>query len=117
MNPKPCGLALALLLCLSGGGCTSSAKVAGPGGISPALVMPGAGWTGVSGADEVVWRVDPGAWEYGRNDQRLNAGRPPARRWHEWAEISNRDRTRTSNGRPREFSSTFVRTYSLRQVH
>jgi hypothetical protein len=57
-----------------------------------------------------------GTWEYGRNDARLNAGRPPIQHWAEWAEIRNRDNTRTTNGRPREFSTTFVRTYSLRQT-
>ena len=41
---------------------------------------------------------------------------PAIGHWYEWAEIRSRDRTRTTNGRPREFSTTFVRTYSLRQV-
>jgi hypothetical protein len=61
-------------------------------------------------------QTQPGTWEYGRNDARLSVGRVPMQRWHEWAEIRNRDHTRTINGRPREFSTTFVRTYSLRQV-
>jgi hypothetical protein len=120
MKAKPCGLALALLLCVSGGGCTSSEKVEAParhpGRISSSLVMQGAGWAGAGDAEGVAWRAVPGAWEYGRNDARLNAGPPSARYWHEWAEIRNHNRTRTTNGRPREFSTTFVRTYSLRQV-
>ena len=111
MNVKPIGRGLALLFCVSGGGCSTQATVDGPGRhpgqVSPSLVMPGM----------VAWRAEPGAWEYRRNDARLNAGQAPTRQWHEWAEIRNRDRTRTTNGRPREFSTTFVRTYSLRQVN
>ena len=109
MKAKPCGLALALLFCVSGGGCKSSGTVDAParhpGRISPGLVM-----------QESAWRSVPGAWEYGRNDARLSAGPPSARYWQEWAEVRNSNRTRTTNGRPREFSTTFVRTYSLRQI-
>ncbi len=86
-----------------------------PGRISPSLVMQGSG-RGVGNTDELAWRSEPGAWEYGRNDARLNPNPPSTRYWHEWAEVRNRNRTRTTNGRPREFSTTFVRTYSLRQV-
>jgi hypothetical protein len=120
MKAKPCGLTLALLFCVSGGGCKSSETVDAParhpGRISPSLVMQGAGWVGTGDAEGMALRSVPGAWEYGRNDARLNGGPPPARYWHEWAEVRNRNRTRTTNGRPREFSTTFVRTYSLRQV-
>ncbi len=120
MKAKPCGLALALLLCVSGGGCKSSETVGAParhpGRISSSLVMQGPGRAVSGHAEGVARRSVPGAWEYGRNDARLNAGPPSARYWQEWAEVSNRNRTWTTNGRPREFSTTFVRTYSLRQV-
>jgi hypothetical protein len=120
MKAKPCGLALALLFCVSGGGCTSSERVEAPprhpGRISSSLVMQGAGWAGAGDSEGMAWRAVPGAWEYGRNDARLNAGAPSARYGHEWAEVRNRNRTRTTNGRPREFSTTFVRTYSRRQI-
>jgi hypothetical protein len=68
----------------------------------------------VEQAPLLAGRGDPSAWEFGRNDGRLNVGSPPVQRV-EWSETWNRNRTFTNNGRPREFSSTFVRTYSLRR--
>jgi hypothetical protein len=118
MKSTSCYVALGLLLVLTGGGCQSPTTAgAGPGRISSNLVMPGPGWAAVSKAEGASGHIDPGAWEFGRNDERLNAGPAPVRRWHEWAEIRNRDQTRTSNGRPRDYSNTFIRTYSLRQVN
>ena len=120
MKALPCGLALALLLCVAGGGCKSSETVSAParhsGRISPSLVMSGPGWTGAGDTEGMAWRSVPGTWEYGRNDAGLNAGWAPTPSRQEWAEVTNRNRTRTTNGRPREFSTTFVGTYSLRQV-
>ncbi|MHC4218789.1 MAG: hypothetical protein ACYSU7_10085 [Planctomycetota bacterium] len=116
MKSTSCYGALGLLLVLTGGGCQSPPTGAGSGRISSNLVISGAGW-GTSEAEGGSWHIDPGAWEFGRNDERLNAGPAPVRRWHEWAEIRNRNQTRTSNGRPRDYSNTFIRTYSLRQVN
>ena len=61
-------------------------------------------------ADRPAWRVDSGGWEYGRNDELLNAGRAALIDEDGWALIRTSDRTYTSNGRPREYSSTYVRT-------
>jgi hypothetical protein len=98
---------------MSAGGCSSAPGTA-ERGISSSLVMPRAGRDRVDEAPLVAAGSDPSAWEYGRNDGRLNVGSPALERV-EWSEIFNRNHTYTSNGRPREFYSTFVRTYSLRR--
>ena len=72
--------------------------------------------TGVSPALVMATAPDSAAWEYGRNDEQLNAGRPPIA-GAGWAEIRTRDRRRTSNGQPREYSSTLTRTVTRRLSH
>jgi hypothetical protein len=111
-------IASILLVSLVGGGCasTSSTPDRHAGAVSAGLVMPGSGWSSEGTAPAPSWPVDPGAWETARNDALLNASRTPLRNENAWALITTRDRTRTSNGRPREFSTTFVRTLTLRQV-
>jgi hypothetical protein len=113
MRAIPGVAAFTVLVCMSAGGCSSSRSIAGPA-ISPSLVMPPA-LSPESGATPLLVAGDePGAWEYGRNDARLNVSAPPQQSV-EWSEIQSRQRTYTTNGRPREFSSTFLRSYSLRR--
>lgn len=111
MKGELCGVAVMLLL--GSGGCTSAP--AAPRGLGPtaSLVLPSPGaWAGVqAGAGPVS-----SGWAYGRNDLHLGVGGAAIPRERAWAVIRTRDRTRTSNGRPREFSTTWVRTYRLRQV-
>ncbi len=95
---------LGVLVTLAGSGCGTAAA---PGaasshfapGVSPSLVMS--------------TQRDTVAWEYGRNDKPLNVGQQPNRS-DGWAEIRTYDRLRTSNGRPRESSTTYTRTLTLR---
>lgn len=98
-------LILAALAALAGGCGTHAPYGAGPRPASPWLVLGG---PGLHGAAERPG--DPGAPEYGRNDVRMNASAAPAARRYEAAVIQTRDELRTTNGRPREFSTTFTRT-------
>jgi len=113
MRAIPCVAAFTVLLGVSVGGC-SSAPGTSAAGSSSSLVMPPAGGIRGEAPPLLAAGADPSAWEYGRNDGRLNVGSAAVQRL-EWSEIWNRNRTFTNNGRPREFSSTFVRTYSLRR--
>ncbi len=53
------------------------------------------------------------AWEYGRNDGTLNIDQPKISSGGH-AVIITLDRRRTTNGRPREYSSTYTRTLTTR---
>ncbi len=53
------------------------------------------------------------AWEYGRNDAPLNIEQPKISSAGV-AVIITLDRRRTTNGRPREYSSTYIRTRTTR---
>ncbi len=79
---------------------------------SPSLVLPAPRLLEFSGPD--AWPVDEGAWEFGRNDWAPTAAPSPAYAPLEWVEIRTRDRLRTNNGRPREFSTTHTRTRRTR---
>ena len=104
-----------LFAMLAGGGCGTSPTTSGaPYAISTGLVMSSGGAGHGEAAGGPAWRVDPDGWEYARNDEQLNAGRAPLIDRHGWAEIRTRDRTRTSDGRTKDFSTTLVRTYRLR---
>ena len=95
---------LGVLVTLAGSGCGTAAA---PGaasshfapGVTPSLVMS--------------TQRDKAAWEYGRNDKPRNVGQQPLIGGG-WAEIRTYDRLRTSNGRPRESSTTYTRTLTLR---
>ena len=111
------------LASIPGGGCSSSSSGPGSsarlhdtvsGDVALGLVMtgPGSGSQRVSSGS--AWRVDPDAWEYGRNDEALNIGGPGPVLGFQWAEIETNDRTRNSNGISREYSSTTVRTLRRR---
>jgi hypothetical protein len=113
MRARPCVTAFTVVLCMSAGGC-SSVPGTGEQGISASLVMPQAGRSRLAEAPPFAGGGDASAWEYGRNDARLNVSAPAVQRI-EWSEIWNRNRTFTNNGRPGEYSSRFVRTYTLQQ--
>ncbi len=79
---------------------------------SPSLVFPAPPLLAFSGPD--AWPVDEAAWEFGRNDRAPIAAPSPAYAPLEWVEIRTRDHLRTTNGRPREFSTTRTRTRRTR---
>ena len=55
-------------------------------------------------------------WEYGRNDGTLNIDQPTIAS-DGVALIITHDRRRTTNGRPREYSTTYTRTFTTRGVN
>ena len=75
------------------------------GPISTSLVMPSAALLGPA-ATASNWPADPAKWEYGRNDEALSTALVAPAREVSWVQIRIRDDQRTSNGRPRETSST-----------
>jgi hypothetical protein len=96
-------------------GCTGApAGVDRVAPISPSLVMPAAALIGPAASGE--WLPDTVRWEYSRNDAVLATTPIPPVREPAWVEIRTRDHQRTINGRPREFSTTWIRTNSLRVV-
>ena len=99
-------LALGLLA-----GCTS-APVERMTFVSPTLVMPSFTLHQLKGPQP--WPADHRAWEFGRNDVRAGAVPTPAYASFEAVEIRTYDRRQTSNGRPREFSTTRTRTIRSR---
>ncbi len=99
-------LALGLLA-----GCTS-APVERMTFVSPTLVMPGLTLHQLSGPQR--WPADHRAWEFGRNDVGAGTAPTPAYAPFEVVEIRTYDSRRTSNGRPREFSTTRTRTIRSR---
>lgn len=56
------------------------------------------------------------AWEYGRNDGTLNIAQPKISSGG-GAVIITLDRRRTTNGRPREYSTTYTRTLTTRGAY
>ncbi len=56
------------------------------------------------------------AWEYGRNDGTLNIDQPTMSSVG-GAVIITYDRRRTTNGRPRESSTTYTRTFTTRGTY
>lgn len=101
---------LMLIALAAAGGCSTT--LAAPGhGTRASLVVPP-----TTGDQRAGLRADPGAWEFGRNDDRLNAGREPYINADGWAELRTRARLRTSNGLPREHSSADIRTFQRRRL-
>ena len=79
---------------------------------SASLVLPAPSY----GGQEATARSR--SWEYGRNDRFVSyEAIPPAYRERAWVRIRTRDRIRTSNGRPREFSRTEIDAVTLRYRH
>ena len=80
--------------------------------VSPTLVMPSLMLHQLSGPEP--WPADQRAWEFSRNDIGAGAASTPAYTPFEVVEIRMYDRRRTSNGRPRDFSTTRTRTIQSR---
>lgn len=88
--------ALTVVGCGTGAGAAPSRFAAG---VAPGLVL--------------ATPPDAAAWEYGRNDGPLNIDEPTIAAGGR-AVIITYDRRRTNNGRPREYSTTYVRTLTTR---
>lgn len=98
-------LFLGVLAALTAVGCGTGAGAAPrhlADGVSPGLVL--------------ATPHDAVAWEYGRNDETLNIDQPTIS-GDGGAVIITYDRRRTSNGRPREYSTTYTRTLTTRGTH
>ena len=108
-------LAASLLLALAG--CSSAARTSqapeAPG-IATGLVLRSGGHFGNEAAQADMLRVDEQAWEYGRNDPRLNAGWSPPAFANQYATVRTHDWLYTTNGRPNEFSRTYIQTFTER---
>jgi hypothetical protein len=111
--------AAAILPALMLGGC--AAKPRGPHAqiIDPpaaTLVLPGSALLDLESAhaeafeaeERLAVMTDP--WYLHRNDERLGSPPWPQIAAIEFLEIHQRDYLRTVNGRPREFSTTFIKT-------
>ena len=96
---------LALLASTCLGGCVTDGSGTGPLRrhvyTSRGLVMP-------AGAE-------PGDWETGRNDHRFARRLPETGSDETWYEVRTWDWLRNSNGRPRDNSTTWIR--SIRRGH
>jgi hypothetical protein len=116
MTCKRYGVAL-MLLAAGAAGCgsvsrqdTGEVNRGGYRALSASLVMPAPALRGDDQPGRWAGRRETQPWEYGRNDAALGVVTEPFGRQWAWAEVRTRDRRRTVNGRPREFSSTVVRT-------
>ena len=105
-------LGAALVLALVG--CAAAPPPRPVVSVSPALVLRSGGQCAPEAARAAMQRVDEGAWEYGRNDQRLNAGARLPDNGIQAATIQETAWLQTSNGRPFEFSTTFIRAVTER---
>lgn len=103
---------LFVLAMLVAGGCQASApqalapREAALLGVAPALVLPGE-FLSMS-----AWPAGAAQREFGRNDDAISRSVPPAAS-PQWVELQTRDRLWTTNGRPREYSTTTVRATRL----
>ncbi len=116
MIGRALAVAAALAVMTTVGGCVSATTKTTAPVLQPALSASLVMASVPPATGHVAWG-DPGAPEYGRNDARLNAGGAPSIAAVEWTEVRTRDQTRTDNGRPREFSTTTVRTLQRRLTH
>ncbi|MCH8151682.1 MAG: hypothetical protein IH830_04845 [Planctomycetes bacterium] len=115
MNGKLWCVALGVVWTAAGSGCASGSDPADAGRdhvrfLSSSLVMPTPALRGDGAQSAAAWPVDQRHWEYARNDAPLSVSTTPRYRRTTWAEIRTLDRLRTTNGRPREFSTTTIRT-------
>ena len=83
-------------------------------GIAPTLVLRGGGAFGDDAARAAMQQSDEQSWEYSRNDERLNVGWTPPVFAHQFATIRETDWLYTSNGRPLEFSKTYIQSVTER---
>ena len=110
-------IVLTTLATQMGFGCAGDTSIAvdrvGP--ISPSLVMPAWPLRGPA-ASSADWPQDADRWEHARNDAAMATAQVLPLRQPAWVEIDTRDYLRTTNGRPREFSTTRTRSNTLRVV-
>ena len=110
----PAGAAIVLMTLAVAGCAGAQDQVAPISLISPSLVLPAAALRGPAASGD--WLPEADRWEYSRNDAVLATSPIPPLREPAWVEIRTRDHLRTINGRPRDFSTTWIRTHSLRVV-
>ena len=109
-------LVAASLLALAG--CKSAAPpeavLAPDRAVTSSLVLRSGGHFGSEAEAAAMQRPDEQAWEYGRNDERLNVGWTPPAFAQQYATVRTSDWLYTSNGRPLEYSATYIRTFTER---
>ncbi len=102
---------LGILAMLAVGGCQAAAPiqtVALLPDVAPTLVLPG---TLLS--SKGAWPAGEAQREFGRNDDAISLAATPPDANPEWVQFQSSERFRTNNGRPREYSTTTVRTSRL----
>lgn len=109
-------LVLMVVFVVAAGGCATTpwggSHAGGP--ISPGLVLPLSAVRDLAAAAGQQWPGDGREWEFRRNDAPQAARSTPAYYEPAWVEIRTYERLRTSNGRPREHSTTHTRSHRLR---
>jgi len=109
-------LVLVVVFAVAAGGCATTpwggSHAGGP--ISPGLVLPPSAVRDLAAAAGQQWPGDGREWEFRRNDPPQAARSTPAYYEPAWVEIRTYERLRTSNGRPREHSTTHTRSHRLR---
>lgn len=109
-------LVLVVVFAVAAGGCATTrwggSHAGGP--ISPGLVLPPSAVRDLATAAGQQWPGDGREWEFRRNDAPQAARSTPAYYEPAWVEIRTYERLRTSNGRPREHSTTHTRSHRLR---
>jgi len=109
-------LVLMVVFVVAAGGCATTpwggSHAGGP--ISPGLVLPPSAVRDLAAAAGQQWPGDGREWEFRRNDAPQAARSTPAYYEPAWVEIRTYERLRTSNGRPREHSTTHTRSHRLR---
>ena len=102
MRRQSRGVMVGVALCAAVGGCQSAGEpVVREPVLIGGLVIPNG-------------QIGPDGWEFTRNDPLMNHRPSSVAFEFEWSEIRTRDRLRTDNGRPREYSTTSVRTIQRR---
>ena len=119
MGPQSFGTgfgAISLAALAAAGGCaSSSAPAVASGPLTPSLVMPSDALRFDDRTGSPAWLGDPRQWEYRRNDALMGGSAQTQGRWA-WAVIRTRDWLRTTSGRPRDSSTTTIRTIDVRVV-
>ena len=109
-------LVLVVVFAVAAGGCATTpwggSHAGGP--ISPGLVLPPSAVRDLAAAAGQQWPGDGREWEFRRNDAPQAARSTPAYYEPAWVETRTYERLRTSNGRPREHSTTHTRSHRLR---
>ena len=115
MNGKLWCVALGILWTAAGSGCASGSGPADAGRnhvrfLSSSLVMPTLPLRGDGAQSAAEWPGDKGRGTTAGKSGPPGVSRRPGYGRSAWAEIRTLDRLRTTNGRPREYSTTTIRT-------